>query len=266
MYKWFLISLVAVAATPALAGTSSSATPANPERILSETVPAQGLHLLKLTAGVGEITVHAGSTQQIHIRVVLSPKHHVHFLFNWSVSGSTEPNPAKAKLDIARDNGILSVRLLHAGDQTSPQRAGAGIHIDTTGTLKEHWLVTVPPTLAAQLVMAVGDVHVRGLGGGLHIKLGVGRATVHVSQGPLDMKVGVGHAVAYVKSSKVGHAVISTGIGHAHLDLNGHAIKPKHSGYVSETVDYHGSSGPDYQLDVGTGDAVLHVGTTGGSQ
>lgn len=214
-------------------------------RVLKADLAGTGVNSVALEVGVGELHVTASGDDQVHVQVTLRHKERQFmWFFHWMDGGSADQIAA------------ASIRQKTSGDRLSlsldyPRRGD--------DDMKQEWDVQVPARMKLDATMAVGDLGVQGVGGGVAAKLNVGEVSIDVPQGSIDASVDVGEIRAKSATARHGKIQLATNIGDAVLVMQGSESGYHDHGGLGTRVSLDGS-GPDaMQLKVNIGDVSLHV-------
>lgn len=221
------LALALVLAVPAAAGQPKA---------LEATVPAAGLELVRLDAGVGDIEISGADVAEIALRVELEPRRGGFF----SSMKTAQREVDRAELRTEVSGGELVVE------------------IDTDGgdrRFEEHWTIQVPAQLAFTLELGVGDVEVRGVTGALDLELGVGDVLVEGVAGDVTVEIGVGDAAVIGRAEHFGSVDGSGGVGDARLTVRGERVES--SGFVGHSAEWTGDGPHRIEISVGVGNAKV---------
>lgn len=234
--------------------------PAEPENpgltsVMSTTIPAAGLNDLDLTVRVGALKVTAADTDTIKVKVQAQQGGGAHFIFAWSSGTSSAALPANLHLIAHRDGKTLTLCL--ATDSCNE----TNVNIEGMGGWKASWQIVVPKRFHVRVRGGVLDAHVRGVAGGLDLKLGVGKLSAYLPDGPVSAKMGVGKIAVSVASPDYGEVHLATGVGDTSFSVRGKKITDGFKReFTSSTQDTTGSGKTDYDLKIGTGAITLQLG------
>lgn len=204
------------------------------ERVLSGTYPAAGVTAVRITNGVGDVAVTAADVDQITVDVTLVPRRGG--LFSSYRNAEKEVESARLASRVSGDDLIL--RLESSSDEPR---------------FEARWVVVVPAPTAIGLELGVGDVTIRGIGGGIELEIGVGDAAIEVSEGDVDVSVGVGDATVRGRADRYGSVDASGGVGGADVVVRDERITGE--GFVGQSCSWHGDGPHSIDLEVGVGDA-----------
>ena len=265
-----IITALALAISPlALAGQAGSTAPT--AQTFSKTVEASGLKTVNLEVKVGKIRITTASADKVAIKAAATTAgENMHFIFNWTTGKSGRALPPGLHLVTHRDGDTLVVSLESGGkssdnSMTIENPVTGNITVDANGESrpgwKSDWMVTLPARLALHLKVGVGEATVRGLAGGLNAKTGVGKLDVGLARGPLEANVGVGDINADVMDSDYGDVDLSAGVGHVEFYVNGQrntAGFEQH--FTASSQKLSGEGKTPYTLKAGVGHIRLKLG------
>ncbi|MCU0291381.1 MAG: hypothetical protein MUF10_05245 [Thermoanaerobaculaceae bacterium] len=169
-----LLLLPTMAATPA-SGAGFGWVLSDDERVLDASQSAEGIKIVVIEAGVGEINVTGDATKTITARVELSPKTGF-----WGSRGRRAVESAELVPVLRGDTLTLKV-----GPRDEDHQFG------------EDWDVHVPPDVEVKIELGVGDVKVLDTLGDIDVDLGVGDVRIeseYKAFGPIHGSIGVGDA------------------------------------------------------------------------
>lgn len=143
-------------------------------------IPAEGLSLLVLNSGVGEVRVRAAEDDTVKVRVTIKDSDN-----NWFDS----------------QNDLEAAELVVNTDRER-------LELDIEGEdLSEDWVLELPARLALELDHGVGEVKIDGLEGDIDVDLGVGDLDIRVGEeqvGDVETDVGVGEVEIEGRGSRSG--------------------------------------------------------------
>lgn len=216
-------------------------------RTLTAEIPADGIHTLALTAGVGEVRVTPSNDDAVHVSVRLEQKSR-EFLWFFHWQGNTT----------AREIQSAQIVQQRSGDRLDLS-LGSSRKLDTN-QVKQHWTLQIPARLALALNMKVGQVNVQGVAGGVHADLSVGEIDLDIPGGPLNARVNVGQISATSATTQPGTIDLASDIGEAALFMNGKYVGAggRHSG-LGRRIHLPGSGPDSMQLSVNVGEVDLRI-------
>ncbi|GEM_PF-1464273 len=226
------LSLSLVLATPAAAASD------DPDyRLVTKSFPAAKLKEFSVKGHVGKIRVNATASDEIRLRLELRAKSYSGWLF-----GRRRGDPHAAQLDADVHGEALSLNLDYKGDRDG---------------LEETWTLDVPARLAAQIELAVGDMDVRGLRGGLKLSVNVGDIEADVPEGSITAKTNVGDITVTSATDSFGAVDLSANVGDTHLTQRGHRVRYRKPPGAGNHITLDGPGRDRIRLETNVGDATL---------
>lgn len=275
MNRKLIIAALALTASPlAIAGQSGTAkTPA--AQTFSNTVDANGLKNVELEVKVGKIRITTAAADKVAIKTQATAGEDMHFIFDWTTGKSANALPPGLHLVTRRDGDTLMVSLESdatsakqentvepaTADQGSRGLVNINVHGDHSVGWKSIWTVTLPARLALHLKVGVGKATVLGIAGGLDAKIGVGKLDAGLKQGPLEANVGVGDISAEVMNADYGDVHLSAGVGHVEFYVNGQQNMTGFEQHLTASSQkLTGDGKTPYTLKAGVGHIKLKLG------
>lgn len=233
----FGLALIAVALAASTAGASSD------ERLIERTVPAAKVRELAVRGHVGNIEISTGRTDDVVLRLRLKPKEYSSWLFT-----RRSGDPERAELRSETRGDTLAFDLAYDGDRDG---------------LEEHWSFEVPARLAARLNLSVGDINVRGLSGGLELKVNVGDIVADIPEGSVDAKVNVGDIKVTTATNSYDRVRLEANVGGTRIDGVDSGRVRRSRGYgPGDSISIDGDGRDRIRLEVNVGDASLRLRPT----
>jgi hypothetical protein len=191
---------------------------------------------LYVSTGSGNITVHEGSGNQIHI------VGHIHA--GWSAFGNIDGRITKI---------VQSPPIVQEGNTV---RVGENVSHDLYENITIDYEITAPSAVALNLHSGSGDVTTEGLGRYISASSGSGNVRAHGVSGPAELQSGSGDIELAELSA--GDVKARTGSGNVHIHgLNGGLIARSGSGDIDADGHLSGSA----SLESGSGKVELHLGS-----
>ena len=191
---------------------------------------------LYVSTGSGNITVHEGSGNQIHI------VGHIHA--GWSAFGNIDGRITKI---------VQSPPIVQEGNTV---RVGENVSHDLYENITIDYEITAPSAVALNLHSGSGDVTTEGLGRYISASSGSGNVRAHGVSGPAELQSGSGDIELAELSA--GDVKARTGSGNVHIHgLNGGLIARSGSGDIDADGHLNGSA----SLESGSGKVELHLGS-----
>jgi hypothetical protein len=190
---------------------------------------------LYVNTGSGNITVHAGSGNQIHI------VGHIHA--GWSAFGNIDGRITKI---------VQSPPIVQEGNTV---RVGENVSHDLYENISIDYEITAPSAVALNLHSGSGDVTTEGLGRYISASSGSGNVRAHGVSGPAELQSGSGDIeLAELSAGDVKARTCSANV-HIH-GLNGGLIARSGSGDIDADGHLNGAA----TLESGSGNVKLHLG------
>jgi len=221
----FALTLIVGATVAAFAGEP---------RVLTATVPAANVDVVRLDAGVGDVEIIGADVAEVSLEVKLEPRRGG--FFSSLKTAQREVDTAQLRTEVKK--GALTLKI----DTDSDDHR-----------FEEHWVIELPTRLAFDLKLGVGDVEVRGLTGDLDLDLGVGDLVAEGISGNVIVELGVGDATLIGAADHYGSVDGSGGVGDTRLTVRGKRILS--SGFVGHSAEWKGDGPNTVEISVGVGDA-----------
>jgi hypothetical protein len=215
-------------------------------RDLSWAGDSRGLDTIELRAQSGTVRVLASADDSVRVRMTVRADDSVpHSLF-------ARPRPAdlsRAALQSDREHQALRLELEGA----------------SYGRRVEEWAVEVPVRLATRISLGNGQVEVKGVGGGVYVRANAGRqsqpgrVTVDVPGGSVDASLSVGTVVVRTATQSYNDVSVRSGVGDAHLWLEGHRVVHADAPGPGSQVALQGEGRDKITAHVGVGDAEVRI-------
>jgi len=216
-------------------------------RVLNRDIPASGINIVAITAGVGELHITPSSDDAVHVQVNLEQKSREFlWFFHWR-SRATTQEIQSAQIAQQQQGQRLMLSLTTLGNLSNDD-------------VKQKWNVQMPARMAVDLNMKVGEATIDGIAGGVQADLNVGELDVDVPRGALSAKVNVGQISVTTGTSQPGNIILSSNIGEAALYMNGKYLSHmgEHNG-LGRSIKYD-AKGPDsMHLSVNIGEVDLRI-------
>ncbi|MGH9860185.1 MAG: hypothetical protein ACRD5F_09205 [Candidatus Acidiferrales bacterium] len=216
------------------------ASAAGNERVIERTVPAGKARELVVKASVGDIRVVTGGTDDVVLRLQVKAKEYRSWLL---VSRQGDPSQAELVAETAGD--ALRFELRYPGDRDG---------------IEEDWSLEVPARLAARITLGVGSVRVRGIAGGVLLKVNVGEIEAEVPGGNIEAEVNVGDIRATTGSNSYERIRLDANVGDAKIIGADSGAVRHSSGYgPGSSASLDGDGRDRIRLEVNVGDASLSI-------
>lgn len=215
--------------------TAQEATP------LMATLTPGEVENIDIHVGDGSLHLSGGSGDQIEVEVRLLPK-------------------GGHKMTLERTRRVIARTHLNS----KPNGDWIFFELDypseaVQGEIEERWTVRVPPGFGAEVEMAVGELAVNNLAGGVDLQLGVGEMDVMVPRGDIKASVAVGELTVMSSTASPGAISLAADAGHSKLIVNGEAVKAKRAHGPGSAVWLRGEGEDSIDLSVSVGNVVLKI-------
>ena len=216
--------------------------PGDPEyRTIERTFAAESLKTFSVKGNVGKIVVSTTTSDSIRLRLELGVR------TQGGLFGSRKGDPHAAELDADSSADVIDFGLRYAGDRDG---------------LDETWTLEVPARLAARLELAVGDMDVRGLEGGLKLSVNVGDIEADVPRGDITARTNVGDIRVTSATDSYGDVELEASVGDTHLTQGDHRVRhPKPAG-AGNRISLDGPGRDRIRIKTNVGDASLVLSTS----
>lgn len=221
-------------------GTAACATAAGNDRVIERTVSASKVRELVVKANVGEVRVVTGSTEDVVLRLRVKAKEYRSWLLT-----SRKGDPGQAELVDETTGDSLRLELRYPGDRDG---------------IEEDWSLEVPARLAARITLGVGSVRVRGIAGGVQLKVNVGEIEAEVPGGNVDAEMNVGDIRVTTASKSYDRIRLDANVGDAKISGADSGAVRHSSGYgPGSSASLDGDGRDRIRLEVNVGDASLRI-------
>lgn len=226
-----------VALALALAASTASA---SDERVIERTLSAAGVRELAVKGHVGKIEISTAHSENVVLRLRLRAKEYGGWLFS-----RRKGDPQRAELRHETRGDVLAFDLRYDGDRDG---------------LEEQWDFQLPARLAARLHLSVGDIDVRGLAGGLTLKVNVGDIRADIPEGSVTAEVNVGDIQVITASRSLDRVRLEANVGGTRIDGPGSSAVRRRRGYgPGDSAALDGDGRDRIRLEVNVGDASLRI-------
>lgn len=230
MKKTFAIAFVLFAVAAASQAADS--------RTITRNLAAEGIEVLDLDSGIGDVEIRAlEAIDEVRIEVLLTPRRGGFF----SSKRKAEQEVEAASLSVKTRGNKLALRI-------EPEA-------DDDRRFEEQWSIEVPAGIQVKVNHGVGDLDIRGPIEGIEVDSGVGDILVEVAEGDITIDLGVGTAVVRAPAAAYASAEGAGGVGDARLTILGEKISS--GGFVGHSANWSGSGRDHIEVSVGVGDAVI---------
>jgi hypothetical protein len=229
-------------ATALLAAGTSPAHAAKEPRTLSGERPAADIKALRLDARVGEVRVRVGDDDTVAWKVTLEAERGGWF--------SSLKDARKAIAQAAVEEQVSGTRLLLA------TRFPSGTDEDE---IREHWEVSVPARFAVDIDMAVGELRIEGVAGGVDADLAVGEMRIDVPAGRIRADVSVGEILIDTATPSPGDIELDANVGDVNLLLKGYQVPDERDFGPGAEIDLERDGADDIEASVNVGDVRVKI-------
>ena len=193
-----LLALFAIAADSAYSRSGN-------ERRIDKTYKADSIESIEVSAHVGSISVVSSDDQQIRLVLVIEPEKF------------KDVDLEAVDLIETSDGNLLKFRTGCSIQQIKYQRKNGSYRFSAR--------------LQANLEIKVGDVHVKGLAGGLKLNTNVGKISCDVPEGRIHARAGERSIKAFSRTSPYGKVQLDSNVGDVKLNESNHLVNyPKPAG------------------------------------
>jgi hypothetical protein len=221
---------------------------AESSRTLTATVPADALRAVDLDVTVGEVRVQPSTDNAVHVSVKIEPNEHGFWFIHWR-EGSAEEAVASATLRHTIDDSKLALSLA-LPDQDD----------DDDGDVTTTWEVRMPPRLALEASVNVGEVRIDGLAGGVAVDADVGELHISVPRGSIRAAVDVGEIEASTGATDYRNLVMDVNLGD--VSVEGLDVPGADDDDLGGSLSLQGSGEYDYKLEADIGEVDLTFGSS----
>ncbi len=210
---------------------------------LQQTLAAEAVTSLGIEAGLGSVQLVGHAGPDIRVEVTLSPRS----------DGVTVDEPARvlAAIDAATLERIQ-------GDSDVRFRVAYPLSV-MVGAVEERWRIVAPETVGARVQMAVGDLRVEDIRGGVDLTLGIGDIGIDVPGGDMRARLSVGNIVATTAASDPGRVVLTTNVGRVNMRQAGRRVPTARSAGPGSQITRSGAGRDWLILSSDVGDVFLEV-------
>ncbi len=226
-----IVTIMALVFAAGLAGPAHGAS-----RTLEEELPVEGARTVVLDAAVGDVTVRGVEGDTIRVTVELRPRKGRFF----GSRREGDEQVARTELEVKRSGAKLRLSLdWPSGDPL----------------FEADWSIELPPSLAVNVDLGVGDVLVEGLAGDLDVDSGVGDVTVAAADGDVAVDLGVGEVKVTGPLQEYGKVKCSTGVGDCTLKAGSRKLSG--TGMISKDLAWRGDGPSSIHVDTGVGSVTI---------
>jgi hypothetical protein len=215
---------------------------ADEPRVLKGESAATELKALRLDARVGQVRVTAHDADTVTWTLELEAKRDGFF----SSKRDAREAIAKARIE-AETSGtrlILGVRFPAGTDEDD---------------IEEHWTVNVPVRFSADVDMAVGQLNIEGIAGGVDADLAVGEIDIRVPSGRVRADTSVGEIQIENGTKSPGDIELEANVGDVSLDLDGYRVPTERGFGPGAEIDMRRDGEHDIEASVNVGDVRVTI-------
>jgi len=217
---------------------------ASDERVIERTIPAAKVRELAVKGHVGKIEVSTTAGDNVVLRLRLKAKEHGGWLFS-----RRRGDPDRAELRHDTRGETLAFDIRYDGDRDG---------------IEEEWDFRVPARLAARLHLSVGDIDVRGLSGGLELKVNVGDIRADIPEGSVTADVNVGDIRIVTASRSLDRARLEANVGGTRIEGADSGVVRRSRRYgPGDSASFDGNGRDRIRLEVNVGEASLRIRPVG---
>lgn len=229
-----IIGLCTFASAPAIAGPPESGT---------ELVLDAGLAtLVDVHVAVGRLRLTGGRDGEVRAEVKLAAR------------------------DNLRDDARARIERALAGARITYVRRGEWLCLALTypedvhqGEVEEVWRVSAPARFGAEVEMAVGDLTVTNLSGGVDLQLGIGDIDIAVPHGDIKANVSVGNITAISSTDSWAVLALDARAGRSNLIVRGESHKAMQPVGPGSRVVLRGDGRDRVDLSANIGNVILKI-------
>jgi hypothetical protein len=232
-----VLSLAILSVCPLIPTLLAGSESRDPEyRVIERSFSAEKVREFSVKGHVGRIRI-TSSSADIRLRLELRAKSYRGWFFSQKKG---DPHAADIAADARGD--ALGFGLRYPGDRDG---------------LDETWILDVPARLAADLDLAVGAISVRGLAGGLRLKVNVGDIEADVPEGSIVAETNVGDIRVTSATSSYGAVDLEANVGDTDLNLPGGRVRHRTAPGPGDSTSIEGTGRDRIRLQTNVGDASL---------
>lgn len=222
--------------------TSGVAVASDDARVFEGSLSGKDLKTLRLDARVAEVEIAGHGEDQVTWRVTLTPTRDGIF----SSLKDARESIAKAELEQGASAGRLSLAIDYPRGTDHDE-------------ILERWEIRVPARFAADVDMAVGQLGIRGVSGGVSADLAVGEVDIEVPAGRVDAEVNVGEIIIESATKDLGDVELEANVGDVSLRLDGARISADRGFGPGADIDVRRDGKDHIEASVNVGDVRVTV-------
>ena len=230
-----------------LIGLAAAFAAAQPAHELRETVTDTSVATVGVEAGLGSVRLVGHAGPEIRVEVALMPRS----------DGVAVEDPARVAA------AIEAARLERVAGEGEVRFAVIYPIMVMYGAVEERWRIDAPRSIGVRVQMAVGDLRVEDIRGGVDLTLGIGDIGVDVPGGDIRASLSVGNIMATTAAPDPGRVMLTTNVGRVNMMQAGRAVPARRTAGPGSRLSLSGG-GPDWLiLSSDVGDVFLEVSERG---
>jgi hypothetical protein len=235
-----VLSLAILSVCPLAPTLAAGREPRDPDyRVIERSFSAEKVREFSVKGHVGRIRITTSPSADIRLRLELRAKSYRGWFFSQKKG---DPHAADVAADARGD--VLGFGLRYEDDRDG---------------LDETWILDVPARLAADLDLVVGGITVRGLAGGLRLKVNVGDIEADVPEGSIAAETNVGDIRVTSATSSYGAVDLKANVGDTDLNLPGGRVRHRKAPGPGDSTSIEGNGRDRIRLQTNVGDASLSL-------
>ncbi len=175
---------------------------------LQQTLAGDAVASLGIEAGLGSVQLIGHAGPDIRVEVSLSPRS----------DGVAVDDPSRV---LAAIDAATLERIQGDGEVRFAVKYPLVVMV---GAVEERWRIVAPQTIGARVQMAVGDLRVEDIRGGVDLTLGVGDIGIDVPGGDMRAQLSVGNIVATTAAPDPGRVLLQTNVGRVNMRQAGRLV------------------------------------------
>lgn len=219
---------------------SAAVANANATQEIGDSLSADGVDVISITAGVGSIELIASGGDQITVLVSIEADD------DWFGAGPDREDLEKITLQGTSKKGKLSLVL------DFPR----GVDEDD---IEEHWKIEIPARLQARARIGVGRISIEGVAGGVNAHAGVGEVRIVVPGGDVRAHASVGDVRVKSATQSIGNIELDADVGNVSLKINGKNYPAERGWGPGAGLEREGSGTDEFDVSADVGNARLTI-------
>lgn len=214
---------------------------------LEQSMSGESVSSLGIEAGLGSVKLLGHAGPEIRVEVTLAPR----------TEGTAIDDPSRIAA------AIKAATLERVQGEGNVRFAVVYPLTITYGTVEERWHIEAPVSIGARVQMAVGDLRVEDIRGGVDLTLGIGDIGIDVPGGDMRANLSVGNIVATTSAADPGRVMLTTNVGRVNMKHMGQTVPPGRVAGPGSRLSLSGDGRDWLILSSDVGDVFLEV-TDGG--